>query len=190
MFLKTLCEIRAGQTFKGSLDNYEPGEVTVVLPKDIVDGKIGDGVRKLASLEIPQLQKHVLKSGDILIANKGSKFSSYLHDDNGEPVVATTAFYVITPSEAIDPAFLHWYLNQDEAKHYFAMNATSSVMPLLTKKVLELLPVPVPVMEEQKKIAEFIELTGHEILLIEELLLRKKEFAENYIWERILKSQN
>lgn len=176
--------IRSGQTFKGPLEKYNRGEVAVVLPKNIVGDRIADAVC-IDGGEIGWLDKHRLQPGEILIVNKGAKFNPFVY--RGEPrlAVATTAFYVITPGESLLPEYLLWYLNQPEAKSYLTTNARGSTVPLITLAVLGDLPVPLIPLADQQWVCDFIREMKTEQAFLKELLKKREEFAESFIWERI-----
>lgn len=179
--------IRSGQTFKMPLEEYSKGELTVLIPKDIMNGEPNPEAIKIDSQMVPSLQNHLLQTGEILIANKGTKFNTLLYDGIPFPLIATTAFYIISPNKDLMPEYLNWYLNQKEVKEYFASNAKGSVIPNITKSILNELPVPLIPLHEQHDIYAFIKATRSEQLLLKELLMKKEEFSESYIWERIKK---
>ena len=181
------CSIRSGQTFKGRLDDYPKGTLTVLLPKDIVNGSIDINPAKIDAGKVSQMERHLLKEGEIIIVNKGVRFSTFLYDGSVPNVIATTAFYVITPSEYLTSEYLYWYLNQKEAKTYLSENIQGSVIPTITKSVLMQLPIPIIPLATQKHIQEFNKRTRTELDLLKELIQKKEEFSDSYIWENIQK---
>lgn len=185
--LNDLGTIRSGQTFKSRLDEYAQGNLTVLLPKDIVNKKIDNCASKIDGSTVSQLKKHILKKGEIIIVNKGTRFNTYLYDGVIPNVITTTAFYVITPGQGLLPEYLYWYLNQQEAKRYFNENVQGSVIPAITKTILAQLPVPILPLNEQQYIHEFICKTNIEQELMQQLIHKKELFNESHIWEHIQK---
>lgn len=182
------CTIRSGQTFKGRLDDYSRGTVTVLLPKDIVNGSIDySNAAKIDAVTVPQIDRHLLKKGEIIIVNKGVRFNTFLYNGLVPNVMATTAFYVITPGEKLIPEYLHWYLNQEEARTYLADNIQGSVIPTITKSVLMQLPVPFIPQTVQQDILEFLKRSHTELDLLKELVQKKEAFSDSYVWEVIQK---
>jgi restriction endonuclease S subunit len=181
------CTIRSGQTFKGRLDEYSKGDITVLLPKDIATGSIDKNATKVDAGTVPQIERHLLKKGEIIMVNKGVRFSTFLYDGIVPNVIATTAFYVIAQSEYLIPEYLYWYLNQEEAKTYLADNSQGSVIPTITKSVLMQLPVPLIPQATQESILEFINRSRTEVDLLKELIQKKEAFSDSYIWEVIQK---
>lgn len=181
------CNIRSGQTFKGRLDEYSKGAITVLLPKDIANGSIDKNAAKIDGSTVPQIERHLLKRGEIIIVNKGVRFSTFLYDGFVHNVIATTAFYVITPGEDLIPEYLYWYLNQEEAKTYLADNTQGSVIPTITKSVLIQLPIPFIPLAAQEDILEFLKRSRRELDLLKELVKKKEAYSDSYIWETIQK---
>lgn len=180
------CTIRSGQTFKRRLDEYSPGTLTVLLPKDITDGVINENATKIDISSVKHVARHKLKAGEIIIVNKGVRFLTYLYDGALPDVVATTAFYVITPGEHLIPEYLHWYLNQEEARIYLSENVQGSVIPTITKNVLMQLPVPQIPLLVQRNICEFLKRSRIELNLLKEVIQKKEAFSDSYIWETII----
>ncbi|WP_131537427.1 restriction endonuclease subunit S [Pedobacter nototheniae] len=188
--LGELCHIRSGQTFKDRLDAYAKGEVTVLLPKDIAQGKINSSAAKISATEVPQLEKHLLRAGDIIIVNKGVRFSTFIFSGDMGNVVATTAFYVISAGEKIEPEYLFWYLNQAEAKAFLSENVQGSVIPAITKNVLMRMPVPFVSDAKQHHVVSFLKKTANEQLVLKVLMEKKEAFKDSYIWEIIKEIAN
>jgi len=187
VLLEQCSYIRSGQTFKVRLDEYLKGDVAVLLPKDIVDGKIEGNIARVDAHAVPQLERHLLKEGEIIVVNKGTRLGTLLYTGQMPRVIATTAFYVITPQSSLLPGYLNWYLNQEEAKTYLSANMVGSVIPTLTKGVLGQLPVPLIPLDAQEHILEFIRRSGNELQLMKELIKKKEEFNDSYIWEHVQK---
>lgn len=186
--LGTLANLRAGQTFKAGLENDPMGKLAVLLPKDIADGELLDTYIRVNQNTVPSLDSHLLKKGDIIIANKGTRFSTFLYNNSPDYAVVTTAFYVISPYKMVLPEYLNWYLSQAEVKDYFLSSITGSVIPSINKTILSELPIPVIPLEEQHYICDFMKKTSEEQMLLKGLLSKREAFSRSYIWERIKKS--
>src|SRR5579863_456258 len=122
---RVACGIRSGQTFKYSLGGYLPGDLAVILPKNIIANRVVTPAF-INRHEVPSLRNHLLREGEILVINKGEKFNTFLYQGDPPAAVATTAFYIITPGDLIRPEYLNWYLNQREAKAYLLANTKGS----------------------------------------------------------------
>lgn len=189
--LGQLCSIRTGQTFKQNFENYQLGNIAVFLPRDIAEGTINsDSLTKINEQKIPSLNKHLLQHGDIIIVNKGTRLNHFLYQGIPEQAVTTTAFYVITTGNQLLPQFLNWYLGQQEAKRYFMLNARGSIVPGISKSVLEQLPVPVIPSNKQEYIAKIAMTAQQERDLTNQWLKEKQAFTDSFLWEQINKDLN
>ncbi len=186
MLLGEKARLRTGQTFKKAPEHTEQGDLSVLLPRDLSDGKIISSPTKINSGVVAALNNHLLKKEDILIVNKGSKFGSFIYDNNPAFAIATSSFFVITPGPQLSATFLHWYLNQSPAKHYLWQHASSSTtIPTLTKSVLENLPIPDISIEEQHRLAAIFTEFQREKSLLKELMATRAQLCDTYIWDCI-----
>lgn len=184
--LSYCAEIRTGQTFKDSLSKYRPGNLSVLLPKDISEGELISPPIKIDDQQVASLYNHKLIDGEILIANKGTKLGTFLYQGNPTPAIATSSFFVITPNSAILlSSYLNWLLNQLPARTYFIQHASGSTIPSITKSVLSNFQVPIIPIEEQQHIVDLIREFELEQNLLKELAHKRDQFASSYIWERI-----
>ncbi|WP_162903093.1 restriction endonuclease subunit S [Taibaiella koreensis] len=185
--LGKLCSIRTGQTFKHAWDQYLPGDIAVFLPRDIAEEAIDtNSIIRINEFEVPTLHKHLLQKGEIIIVNKGTRLNHFLYQSEPKQAVATTAFYVITPSKLLLPQFLNWYLGQPEAKNYFALNTTrGTTISGISKPILEQLPVPLISLARQEYIAEVAAAAQQEQTLTSQWLQQKQAFTDSFLWEQI-----
>lgn len=180
--------IRTGQTFKSSPQFESEGNVSIIQPRDLDDGKLTNALTRVHGNGISVLQKHLLKPGEILIANKGTKLGTFLYEGEPERTIATAAFFVLSPHPWMLPAYLNWYLNQAPARGYFVQHTFGSVIPSINKSILGELLVPMLPLEEQQHIGALLKETAEEQNILKLLAGRKKEYANSYIWEQIIKN--
>ena len=102
-----------------------------------------------------QRAKHLLKSGDILFAAKGTKNFAALFGANNPPSVASTTFFVLTVRDAVVlPEYLVWILNNDSTQSFLKRRAIGSSIVSISKEVLSDLEIDVPPKAKQKLILE------------------------------------
>jgi restriction endonuclease S subunit len=117
---------------------------------------------------------HFLKKGDILFCSRGANNYSMLIGNLESAVIAVSQFYIIRAyRDRLDPAYLCWYFTQPEAVSYFKSNTLMSTVPLINKKTLDNMPVPLPPHEKQKIIAEVYKLLIRENDIMDLLKDRK-----------------
>lgn len=100
--------------------------------------------------------KHLLQSGDVLFAAKGTKNFAAWYESKNLPAVASTSFFVIRLKEnAVDkvlPEYLAWYINQPVSQKFLKGNAMGTSIVSISKSVLEELEISIPDLQTQKAI--------------------------------------
>ena len=148
-----------------------------------------DEYGQLYSVLHPDLQaegiseKHLLKDGDVLFAAKGTKNFAAVFENNNEPSVASTSFFVIRPTNnKVLPQFLAWFLNNHTTQTLLKGQAIGTSIPSISKQVLENLEIPVPEIKTQKAIVEISKLRNKEKSLKQKIeTLREKQIQQQII---------
>jgi restriction endonuclease S subunit len=180
--LREVAKSVLGVTLRNGLKLQEEGALPVLQPKDIEEG-----LRQPLYLEEwpPSAEKHLLKKGDILLANKGLKFSSGLFSRD-YPCIAAASLFVIRVNRAkCLPEYLLWYLQQPEAKNHFRKNSLTSTIPSLNKAALDHLPLFVPPIEVQVTIVGHLAFLQRQEKILTEMLVTISELRSASIWELI-----
>ncbi|MFZ1699750.1 MAG: restriction endonuclease subunit S [Pyrinomonadaceae bacterium] len=126
------------------------------------DGKLSSSL--YADLEINrQTEKHLLKTGDVLFAAKGSKNFAALFAESDPPSVASTTFLVVTVRDArVSPEYLVWYLNNQSTQNYLKREAIGSAMVSISKEVLAEMEIRIPPLTTQEHILRIAKLSEKE----------------------------
>ena len=176
--LSQIAEIKTGIFARPELE----GEIIYLQAKDF--DEFGDLSAILqAELKADSLtDKHLLKSGDVLFAAKGSKNFATVYRTNF-PAVASTTFFVIRIREPIVlPEYLVWLLNNSATKKLLKGQAIGSSISSISKKVLEELEITIPSLEKQRLILAISRLirTEHDLRLkVAELRQLRTQLAIN-----------
>jgi restriction endonuclease S subunit len=182
--LRRIAGVRTGFTLRDKIPPGNNGDISVIQPKDIVHGVLNNP-SSVSFKEFANLRNHFLREGDILISNKGVRFNIYRHRKDSRPYVASSAFFVISPTEEVLPAFLEWYLTLPATLKVLESYLSYSTIPTLTKKDLERLEVSVPILAVQQKIETIISVVSEEIMVLNELISKKQEHRDSYCNELI-----
>lgn len=128
-------------------------------------------------------EKHLLRTGDVLFAAKGTKNFATVFENHNEPAVASTSFFVIRPTQKhINPHFLVWYLNHPSTQKLLKGQAIGTSIVSISKAVLEELEIPVPDIKTQKAILQIAKLRNEEINLKQQIeMLREKQIQQQII---------
>jgi type I restriction enzyme S subunit len=130
------------------------GGVPVVKVKDIVDGDIRLDDLLLTSPEIDaEYGRSRLKEGDILLTIRGSvgRVAMVPRELAAANITQDTARIGVTLGI---PEFFRFYLETDIAQRYFALNTIGVAVQGINLRDVRKTPVPMPGVEEQKRIAE------------------------------------
>lgn len=178
MKLKHMSEIRSGYITRGRIVPSLDGSHYLVQAKD-VDGRCLSYETKQLIRFHPALSRtdRLLEKDDLLFMARGSHhFSIQLAEFPG-PALAAACFFVIRISLAdLLPGYVCWYLNQEPVTQYLVRNSGRGVhMPVVRRAVLENIEIPIPPMHIQTKVADINALMHHELNLIRQLGLKRKE---------------
>lgn len=122
---------------------------------------------------------HFLRDGDVLIVGRGAKRTAFLVEAPPDRTVADRTFFVARPDpERVVPAFLAWYLNERRAQHYLQSHSRGTNIQTIKKSALERLPVQVPPLDTQERIADIQALVRREHKLLSEWMERRAELAQ------------
>lgn len=183
--LQDIAEIRAGYSFRGRIEPASKGAYSVVQIKDLGEG-VFLAAKDLVRTNLPDVNPNqLLQRGDVLFASRGARKQAVVVDEVEPNTIFGSQFFVCEPKQGIDPAYLAWYINQTPAQRYFEENATGSNVRIVTKEVLGRLPVVVPPLARQKKIAEVYRLILRERQLSAQILEKRSILIETALLESI-----
>ena len=153
-FFKLLEEAEAtvGIVFVNSLEWKSLGEVLKIKNgKDYKKYNIGEIPVYGSGGIIAYIDTFVFDKPSVLIPRKGSIDKLYYVDKPFWTV--DTIFYTEIKENMVIPKFIFYYLQKEHLEKY----NTAGGVPSLTQSVLNKIPIPVPPLEEQKRIVEILD---------------------------------
>ncbi|MEO6134694.1 MAG: restriction endonuclease subunit S [Ginsengibacter sp.] len=133
-------------------------------------------------------QKHMLRTGDVLFASKGTKNFAVCFENDNQPAVASTSFFVIRVLEnlgsSILPGFLAWFLNHPATQKMLKAKAIGTSIVSISKVVLEELKVSIPPVKTQKTILQIAYLRNKEKKMKQQI----ENLREQKIQHQIIKA--
>lgn len=178
MKLKEISDIHSGYITRKKIEVASDGSHYLLQAKN-VDGhhltyETGEMIRFHPSLSRNDLP---LEKGDLLFMARGAHNFTIQLGDLPEPALAAACFFIVRVSSPdIQPGYLCWYLNQPPVEHYLLAHSGRSVhMPVVRRAVLEDIPIPMPPVERQAKIADLNALMLREKELLQQLSIKRKE---------------
>lgn len=160
-----------GSQLKASEYTNDSDGVPVVMPKDILAGKIiPDKIARTTIEKADRLSKHLLKEGDILFPRRGDLSRIGLVSKSEEGWLCGTGCLRARIGKNADPSFLSIYLTQKSILEWLETNAVGQTMLNLNTQIISNLPVHLPTLPEQHKIAEILSTWDRAIDLTETML--------------------
>ena len=131
-------------------------------------------------------KNHILENGDILFVGKGMRNFAWKYCEEIGKAIASSIFYVIKPkSELVDADYLVTIFNSSKYQSFFQALGAGSSIPSIRKNELEMVEIPLPSLEIQKKIAKVSALHQEELILTERLIEEKNKLFQGFVNEII-----
>ena len=159
--------------------DYSADGTPVVMPADIVDGKVAvTRIARVTESHVERLKRHKLAKGDIVYGRRGDiGRQALVRDENIGWLCGTGCLKISLGDSPLISEFLHRYLSTKAVVSWIEGQAVGATMPNLNTGILERVPVFYPKDKTtQKKIAailsaydELIENNQRRIALLEKM---------------------
>jgi type I restriction enzyme S subunit len=135
--------------------DYVDQGVPVVMPKDIVDGRISDaGVARISVEDAERLGQHRLRAGDIVYGRRGDiGRRAYVSAREAGWLCGTGCLRISLGDSMLDPRFLYYYLGHPDVVAAIGSQAIGATMPNLNTTILRNVQVRYPELPTQRTIA-------------------------------------
>jgi type I restriction enzyme S subunit len=141
---------------------------------NLVDGRVsGEDMRFLSPEKHAQLRKGHLKSGDVLITNRGEIGKTAIVDAEYDNSNLNSQIAWLRCRDGINNRFLFQVLNSRRIQQHFASAKSGAALQQFTIKQLKALIVPVPPFQQQELIVNALELLSQETQRLESLYQQK-----------------
>ena len=179
VLLGSVTTIRSGHPFRSKVEhtpdawNYHVLQLKDVQKERILDLDHADKVM-ITDRTTPQ----PIKRGDVLLRGRGGYYFAALFDKDIPNVVAAGQFFIISPDpDRLDSAYLSWYLNEPQAQQYLDKNQSGTNIPMINKRTVSELSIPLPSLEVQRKIAAIHQCWLEEKQITEQLLSNREQMV-------------
>jgi type I restriction enzyme S subunit len=158
-FKKTNGIIQTGP-FGSSLHqkDYKSEGTPVIMPKDIINDKVNTAnIARIGQDDWIRLQKYAVKSGDIIYPRRGEiSKRALITPDYQDMLCGTGCILIRNNSSNIDSLFLNYFLAYKPTVDWLENNAVGSTMKNLSGSILSKLPLIIPPIQTQKRIASIL----------------------------------
>ncbi|MFT2721982.1 restriction endonuclease subunit S [Deinococcus sp. A31D244] len=135
--------------------DYKLGGIPVINPMHINAGRILPSHKVTVSREVAErLAEFKLKRGDVIMARRGVMGRCAIASSVEENWLCGTGSLIVRPEESITSAFLQRFLSSPQVVSELESTAVGSTMANLNQGLLLSLPVPLPPLAEQVRIAD------------------------------------
>ncbi|MEK4206445.1 restriction endonuclease subunit S [Paenibacillus sp. FSL R10-2788] len=126
--------------------------------------------------EAPSRAKRGINQDDVIISLVRPYLKNIaLIEENNQLAVASTAFYVCRTNGSFAPKFLYNYLRGPVATAYLNKHTKGDNSPSVRNSDFELIPIPLPPLNEQKRIADKVERLLYKLEQAKELVVQTME---------------
>jgi type I restriction enzyme S subunit len=135
--------------------DYVQSGIPVVMPKNIVDGRVStEDIAHISEEDVRRLHRHKLRIGDIVYGRRGDigRRALIAERENGW-FCGTGCLKVGLGETVLNPTYLYYYLGQASVINWIANQAIGATMPNLNTSILRSVPITYPPLSVQKAIA-------------------------------------
>lgn len=185
--LGNVADIKTGYTFRGKVEEDDHGDVHIAHIKDVRKASNGHQQMQFSASDLPRIHsggkpKAITAPECVLLPSRGeyTQAAYFAADDNALPLIVSSQFLIIRPSELLDPQYLCWALNQPNIQHYLREGAGSQGTNIVMLKVADVanIPIPTPSIDTQRKIIEINHLWERERALTYQLLANREKMLQ------------
>lgn len=144
-----------GATPKSGTAEYWGGDILWTTPKDLtnLDGKfLTDTPRKITAAGLQSCSAEVLPTNSVLFSSRAPIGHVAI---NSVPIATNQGFKSFIPNESLDASFLYWWL--DANRDHLQSLGTGATFKEVSKATVERIKIPLPPLEEQKRIAGILD---------------------------------
>jgi len=166
--------------------DYSTIGTPVVMPKDLIDGRISDlSIACVSREHVERLKRHQIKEGDFLFARRGDVGRCALASKKEIGwLCGTGCFRVSIDKKKCDILYLYYQLQRKEIVEWIVSQAIGSTMLNLNTSILSQIPFVKPKqLKEQSHIATVLTEIDDLIATTKKLIEKKKYIRDGAIYE-------
>ncbi len=173
----------SGYSFRGKITPAKQGDLRVIQLKDVENNYTTIGNDCIFVNKNQVKGKYYLKDGDILFISKGANnYAIPFYADDNYPSVASSAFFIVRLDETKANAnFVAWYINQSKVQQYLESQATGTYTTSINRETIENIPILLPSISKQDKIANIAAFAIKEKNLYHQLIEEKSRLIRTQL---------
>ena len=138
--------------------DYSECGIPVIMPKDMINGKIATkDIARVSDMHVQRLKRYKVESGDIIYSRRGDVGRCSLITEREEGwLCGTGCLKVALDKKKCVPSFIAFILQRKDSIGWVENHAVGATMPNLNTGILSSLPVIIPTFEGQRRIASIL----------------------------------
>ncbi|HNP63503.1 MAG TPA: restriction endonuclease subunit S [Woeseiaceae bacterium] len=154
--LRDIAEIRSGYPFRGRVDNDPDGDVAVVSMRDVIPGQpiVARSLLRISQASIDHVEKHLLEEDDVIFQSRGNRNHAAIIRGPLHGVAALGLYRIRPDHDHVSGEYLAWFLNQERFQRSLSNVAQGSHIPFVPRAELAMMRLPLPSLEDQRRISE------------------------------------
>lgn len=138
--------------------DYVPDGIPVIMPKDIIDGKVdSSNIAAVSEETARRLSRHMIKEGTIILPRRGEiSKRAFIPASQEGWLCGTGCLKIELKGTEVLPKFLHYYLGQSRTSDWLEQHAVGTTMLNLSTKIVENLPIVYPALAVQQRLVDVL----------------------------------
>ncbi len=157
----------------------------VIMPKDLVKGRIEPSTGRVDSAKVAELERYRLRSGDVIIARRGEVGRCALVTNAHAGWLCGTGCLRARCGPQVESRYLVQFLRWPRTVAWLEAHAVGQTMANLSRRTLEALPLTLPPRDIQLRLAEVFEAIDHHRDNLDRLQVAEAELQRGLV-ERLL----
>ena len=134
-----------------------------------------------------RLSRYRTQKGDIVYSRRGDvEKCAYINESEEGWLCGTGCLRIRIDSAHADSKFIAYYLSTDDMKNWISNNAVGTTMPNLNSSILQQVPLSLPSLKEQKRIASILSSLDDKIDLLNRENATLEAMAETFFRQRFI----
>jgi hypothetical protein len=177
--LSEIASIRLGVPFRSRIENEPDGRIVVIQARDLLEDWQVQIATSAKVKVLPGSTEAFLRSGDVLLQPRGTRFSTGVLAPQPIPVVAAAPLLVLRcDPEQIAPEFLALFLQLPGTQAVLRNSAVGTYIPQVPRAAIADLLVDIPDLPSQRKLVEFAQFKRREAELMARLSDKRNRLLE------------
>jgi type I restriction enzyme S subunit len=138
--------------------DYVAEGIPAIMPKDIVDGRINrQSVARITERKADELARHQLRTGAVVLPRRGEiNKRAFITEQEEGWLCGTGCIKVELKGVELLPQFLYYYLDLPTTVRWLEQHAVGTTMLNLSASIVRSLPVILPPLQVQRRIASIL----------------------------------